>query len=772
MPLNAAPTGAYGARLVVKNEAGAVVASDHKNFTVQSTAATGAGLAGTLQASPKQVPVGDMASIAFNATNSGNAALTALPLTVNIVDPLAQQVVASFPYSASIAAGATYGSSANWLAVGAVGSTYVAVLSAEVGGRTLVLAQDNFSLIEPPVRLALGPGVRHEARLLVLVSCRPGAPVNGNAAPEDLSCATARAQWLASFLASLGIKHHLSTSAEDFAAELYCGRYDTYWLSGGTEKLSATLAKEVREAVRRGAGLLVDGTHDERNGLVDEIPGVLYRGKLPQTGYTVNLAAPLFSASSLTAAGTALKYDLADGAAQAGFPAAAGSPAVITRDFGNGRAALFAFDLVGSLQGGASGGWANVFSSGLTHVAPAQASVYAGGAWVPLALSITNQAQPVTVIVTAQLPSGVLLDGAPIGASLDASGNPVWTIALAAAETRDLQLAVRAPYASGPVSVAFSVASVRNGVTRDYGSFTAGFTVQAADSVGPDLVAAIQALAPTTSPQRNARDRAATAVQSALTLLTQGQNADALAKLIAAADDLSQITSVSTTAPALDLARLVAQAEARQCNSLPACTTTAPRLVGDGLFSAFAATQGVQAQGGVLGSSDANSWEWALGTDVGNTSASAGARTTAQHNWVSGRSYGWRLGIDSAGNGSLAVTDGAATVFAINLPATTAAKLRRGNAVQIGVRATREAGLAKLDASVTQLQGQSVFAGLGTLGDGDYSEAQLSWLLPSGTAGTLDARGSVRLAFPDLTPPPGAALRFTVNAGTAQCRAP
>jgi Carboxypeptidase regulatory-like domain/Prenyltransferase and squalene oxidase repeat len=761
MPLNTAPTGSYVARLVVKDGSGSVVATDSKTFTVQSSAITGAGLIGTLQTTPKQVPLGDTAVITFDVTNRGNDTLANLPLTMNLVDPVTQQVIATFPYIRSVAPSATYAGSANWTAVGVVGKTYVAVLTADIGGRTIVLAQDNLSVIEPPVRLALGPGVRHEARLLVLVSCSPGADARGQTAPEDPVCATARAQWLSSFLTAQGIQHHISTTVEDFVGELHCGRYNTYWLSGGTNKLGATVVKEVREAVRRGAGLLIDGTHDERNGLIDEVPGVFYRGKLPSGGYAVQLNAPVFSARTLTSVGTALKYDLAGGTAQANFPAEPTLPAIVTRTFGEGHAALFAFDLVGGLQAGT---WTEVFRSGLTAVAPAQPGTYVGGAWVPLVLSVSNQVtQGAAVIVSAQLPSGVVLEGAPVGSTLDTTGNPVWQFSLAAGETREILLAVRAPYLSGPVSVPFQVSTVRNGVTRVYGSISAGFTVQAADAMGSGLVAAIRALAPTTAPQRNARDRAVTNVQAGLTLMTQAKYADAMAQLLNAADELESITTASVFATSADVARLIAEAEAHQCNSLPLCTTAVPRVVNDGYFSPFATSEGLEARGGAWGTAD---WEWGLGADT----TTSGAFALAQHTWVSGKQYGWTLGYDNAGNGRLSVLDGTSTVLSLGFTGTSTARLRTGNTLQIGVRATSAAGLAKVDATVTKLQGQAVFGAQATRGDGTYSEGQLTYLLP-GAAGALTASGTVRLSFPDLTPPASSALTFTVKAGNSMCRA-
>lgn len=755
-----APAGVYRVEQTLY-AAGALIDSHAVSFSVQSTATTGAGLVGTLQALPQQLAAGEMATLGFSVTNNGNDALVGLPLTVNIVDPVGERIVASFPATIDVAASGTYAGNANWSAAGAVGSTYVAVLSAQIGERTLVLAQDNLSIVgDHGSKLALDANVHGDARLLVLVSCGPGADANGKTAPEDPGCVSARAQWLASFLAALGIEHHISTTVEDFVAELHCGRYDNYWVSGGTHKLGATAIKEVREAVRRGAGLLIDGTHDERNGLLDEVPGVIYRGKLPHEGYDVSAVPPIFPAGTLPSAGTALKYELAGGSAQATFPAE-GMPAIVSRAFGQGHAMVYAFDLVGSLQTGSlqAGGWTDLFRAGLAAVVAAPPASVPGGAWVPLGLTITNQAtQATTVIASAQLPAGVALEGTPSGATLDSAGNPVWQLTLAAGEARQLTLAVRAPYTTGTVNVPWQVAAVRDGVALPTETASASFTVQASDATGAGAVSAIQALAPTSSPQRNARNRAAADVQAGLALLSQAKYAEAMTQLLSAADELESITSVSTQSAAIELARLVAEAEHRQCDSLPLCQSSVPRQVNDGYFTPFAPSEGLQARGG-----DAGSWQWALGTDT----STVGAFTPGAFNWISGKSYGWSLTYDSAGNGSLNVLDGGTTALVLSFPATSGA-LRIGNAVQIGVRAQAAAGSAKLDAGVTRLQGQAVSGAQSTGGDGTYSEGQITYLLP---AGALNASGTLKLTFPDLAPPAGDLLQFTVHAGSAACRA-
>ena len=756
LPLSMAPAGAYQAKLDLIDAAGLTLVSDSRVFSVQSSAITGSGLVGTVQTSPKQVPQGDPLLFTFEVANQGNSELTGLPLTVTIIDPAAQQVIASLPYTANLAVGATIQISGQWTSTGTIGTTYLAVLAAQVAGKALTLALDDFSVVAPPIRFTLGAAPRYEASMLALVSCRPGG---NESLPEDLSCAIARAQWLSGYLASTGIEHRIVTTAEDFAAELHCGRYNLYWISGGAEKLGATLAKEVREAVRRGHGLLIDGVHDQRNGLLDQIVGVDYRGKLPHTGYTVAVAPPLFpSGASLPSAGIALKYNLAGGIAQASFPGAAGQPAIITRNFGDGRAIAFAFDLVGSLQG--FGAWTDPFRTALSHVTPVQPPAYSGKARVPLALSIRNDGQATTMIVTADIPSSLALDGVPQGATLDASGKPVWQVNLTANASRDLILNVRAPALSGQYEVTFHAASRRNGVTTPYADLTAQFNVEASDLIGTRAVTNIQGLAPATSPQRNARNRAAADVQAAVGYLVQGLGGEALSRLLSAADDLATIVSVPVAGIQADVARLVAEAEALQCNALPVCSAVAPRVVNDGLFSPLLPQPELQALGG--GEAD---WEWALGNNIGAT----GGFVYADLNWVSGKLYDWTLTYDGQNAASLAVRDGTATLLSLAIPTGASNAPQPGTALQLGVSATQDAGTARWEAALVRLKGHAVAGALGTRGDSTYSESQLTYFLP-GLANGFTAEGTLRLTFPDAAPPAGNRMRFSIGAGNVSCR--
>lgn len=592
LELSNALAGDYRATLSVSDAQGVTIAQSEYAFSVASSAATGAGLSGSLAAIPAQVPVGGTAVLDFTVSNAGNAPLTALPLTLSVVDPAAQQVLASWPYSIDLAPGASYPGSTAWSAAGAAGTPLVAVLSAELAGKTLTLAQANLALMAPAIKLELTAGIDPAARLLVLVSCLPGEGGHGDdhhhddhddhdgdhddhdgeahgddhGAPAD-ACAVERAQWLDAYLAGLGLAHHIATSVEDFTAQFYCGRYDVYWLSGGSHKLDGDLSQELGEAVRRGGLLLQDGVHDQRNSTLDSLAGLKYKGKLPGSGYGVELLPPLFAGETLNVPGTALKFQLAGATLQARFLGASGEPALASRAYGSGASDLYAFDLLAGLQ---AGGWDAPWQTLLAAYAPQPPAAYPGGAWVPLTYGIANQGQASAIAATAHLPADVALDGLPADATLDAAGNPVWQFDLAGDATRRLALAVRAPAASGAYTVPLQVATLNNGQSTPYGEVSTAFQVAAADTLGPALPAAIRALAPTKNNERQARDQAAKAVEEGLAELAAGDAGDALEAFLDAAEQLARIGSVPISAQQFDLAMLIGEAEARLCGA-PVC---------------------------------------------------------------------------------------------------------------------------------------------------------------------------------------------------------
>jgi hypothetical protein len=154
LPLLTASSGLYNGTLVVTDAVGTVLSQSAARFAVGSSADSGTGLKGTISIANKQVLLGEPVRFNFSATNLGNSAVQNLPLKVSLLDPVTRTVVAAFPYVVSLNMAASYNDAHSWVTSGVVGRTFVAVLSADVGGRALTLAQDNFTLLAPPVSLS------------------------------------------------------------------------------------------------------------------------------------------------------------------------------------------------------------------------------------------------------------------------------------------------------------------------------------------------------------------------------------------------------------------------------------------------------------------------------------------------------------------------------------------------------------------------------------------------------------------------------------------
>ena len=149
---NAAP-GTYGVNVTASLD-GTALAPAMASFTVQSSANTGAGAAGTVSVSPGQVPITSTASLSGSFTNNGNAALANATVTLAVLDPVAGQLVFQSPVSvASLGLGQSVPVQASWTAAGTANQTYVAVLMATVNGVTKTVAQANFKLVDPTTNL-------------------------------------------------------------------------------------------------------------------------------------------------------------------------------------------------------------------------------------------------------------------------------------------------------------------------------------------------------------------------------------------------------------------------------------------------------------------------------------------------------------------------------------------------------------------------------------------------------------------------------------------
>ena len=177
-------------------------------------------------------------------------------------------------------------------------------------------------------------------------------------------------------------------------------------------------------------------------------------------------------------------------------------------------------------------------------------------------------------------------------------------------------------------------------------------------------------------------------------------------------------------------------------------------------FQAHGAGHGLYAQGGKPAD---NEWEWALGASTGH----AGRYAAAHMPWRSGRTYTWQLGIDKQGRGSFTVRDGTQVVASERYNAASA-RLKPGDAMALTVRSAADAGNARISATLTRIQSQSLNLGVATTAAGQQQQAAL--YKPALAKQGLNAEGTLRLDYTGDAPPAGSRLQFSLQPGNAQCQ--
>lgn len=569
LPLRSGAAGNYIAALAFTAADGTVLARASTQFAVASSAASGAGLSGTLGLGTRQLQLGASLALAASASNTGNAALAGLPLTIRIIDMSTQQVVAEMADVQTLDVGARYEFVRNWIGAGAVGNRYVVALYASVGGKLLTLAQDDFVLIDQAVKLDISQGYASASRVLVLVSCNDDEHDAVDADGKPPVCETQRSRTIDEALTTLGVAHAITTNEVAFTRAMRSGLYNTYWVSGKQDKLHNDLPVEVREAAYSGDGLILDGVHDERNKVFDTVAGIKYRGKIGEVNLPISLTGPMYEPQRLATLGRAQKPEL-DGSRQqavfdGGHPHSNG-PGIVSNAYGSGQAVLFAFDLATSLE--AQDAWLPVLGATLKAVLPAQLQVVTPGSVLRFRTSIANLAGSTDIAVDSTLPAGAEYLDASASGSFNAPLNSAqWRFTLGENDSRDLYLSLRAPMTLGGYALDTVVKSVLNGVATPVGdTLTQMFTVKPAAQTAVTVKAAIQALIVNSTPDRKVRDRTLAELDAAMVAFnrnTAAGYASSIQGLLQVTDMLAGLAPVDTSAARLGVDRILHEAQWR-----------------------------------------------------------------------------------------------------------------------------------------------------------------------------------------------------------------
>jgi choice-of-anchor A domain-containing protein len=539
-------------------------------------------ISGSIDATPSVMEINAPVQLAAQVRNLGNLEATDLPVRIEVRRRDTQALMDSWNETATIAAGGTHLLSRQWQT--STASDYQAVAMAQIAGAWSNLATADFTVTAPAVDVDLQIGLQRDARLLVLVSCAPGqdsgaqspekSAIDGGSdtgrSQEPTSCELGRKAFLDQYLSQLAIDHKVVTTDEEFMTELRCGHYNTYWLSGGSEKLAVADAKELRETIYRGDGLLLDGSHDQRTSFIDEMAGYLFRGHLPQPDLSVRGAGTLLPLADVSSYGTALHIEPSTGQVEASFIATS-TAAVISNVFGQGHALIYAFDLVKVLQRDSTlPASARLFDNGLVFAAPTvSVADFATGAYVPVTTTVENRAQAVDLRLRSSVSAPATVAGAaPVPTGNDPQ-SASWDFNLAASQRRSFDLDVRMPDSAASGIDALSELSRRAGsLLEPLSNVTQALPVRDAAATSAQLLAEMNS-ANLTGGERAARDRAVRAIGDAMQTQAGADPYAAIGHWIDAAEEIVRITSVPTANWRLANARLLEISQHSSCGIAP-----------------------------------------------------------------------------------------------------------------------------------------------------------------------------------------------------------
>lgn len=537
-------------------------------------------LAGQLTAVPGLVAEGDPVVLTSLLSNNGTETVSVqLRLTVsNLSKPLDVTVLET---TRDLATTQSFTWSQSMLPTGKSGEIYRAVLTAIVGAQSFAVSTADFTMKSAAVQGDLQATTVAPGSTLVLLGCTVGWP--GFIIGQPNVCFDTRAQVLRTRFERLGIDFKVVYSESEFRTAMRTGRYSSYWLLGEIGSCSDVLARELREAVNRGATLLVDGGFRSwQNWPLFDVAGAKFGGNIWFTRDEMQVTGTHYSPVTIESAGYhPLRLIQTSGTIEAtyedsicqrvddvnGWPNASlrqsRYPAVISNSYGRGRAMVFAFDLADSLRANpTSTNWDRFLleSAGyLTATAPLR---NAGGEPVQVKVLVENTGSKTsTFVVKSQLPSGMTLLASDANVVTGSSGQLTVNLDLAAGARRMLTLTLQTATVSGTYNMEFEL----------YGSSPSGLQLQKRQSVQipvrvrgdnySDIDTALRALVLTKASDRSLRTQALSDLQQARSYYDWHLYDSAIGEMLDSIDRVRSIETVDTQAIRLQMDTLLREYE-------------------------------------------------------------------------------------------------------------------------------------------------------------------------------------------------------------------
>lgn len=589
LTLTDADSGEYPVELVVKDDfTRSVLTTSATQFQVQKTELQS--LVGTVVTSPNWVYQGDPTVCEDTVINRSATDLTGVGITRQLFNVSTGQVLNTWPAVIDLVNGATKSNLQSINTDNMEIGSYLCVVSATINGNTSQLAAAGFEVLEPPIKFSVDFKQGDRGRLLVLLdeekACNQEEHDNkdndsdiceSSHDNEDKhddphgpgyapSLADQRA-FLESQLDSQGWSYTIVTNADDFTYEMRSGGYSVYAIFSEHEKLDNNVQKELREAVYRGEGLLVAGSHDERNHQLAEPLGIKVEGKHANATGIAYSNSPLNLTGEQVFAyqGKPKRIELGGAAAIAIYTGLSEHEteheenesskhskneanddehdakhenhdvAATYQQYGLGNAVYVGFDLVAQATAtGDTGLFDELLNASLGYVHPSILLPVAGRV-VPVTLTLTNEGIATSGQVVLTLPEGVEVVDAG-NTTHDSAQTLAWTFNLVEEQSDTLSFWVRLPGSGNTLDIP---ALIQTGIAPELNNYDT-VSLSITPVILPGLDDALTQLAAVTSSNKN-YDKAAKYLNNAQDELSKEDYENTLEYLLKATDYLLMI---------------------------------------------------------------------------------------------------------------------------------------------------------------------------------------------------------------------------------------
>jgi hypothetical protein len=432
--------------------------------------------------------------------------------------------------------------------------TYACMLQARINDDWSTLDYDTFTLKVPPIVIdaQLQPGDR--GRVLVLLDGPyvddTGATIDTDPLGPPLAPdVTTQRHYLETLLTENGWSYSIVTDADSFTTELRSGGYTTYLMLSEQVKLSEPVQKELREAVYRGEGLVMTGSHDHRNHNVWDALGVKHLGKLSDATGMLIFDSDLSPEQELNLSygDKVLRVELLDALSVSDYfntvnglnePLTAYADAITLHSYGDGRDVFMGFDwLAHATLQGTQHAMAGLLLDALNYVHPDSINTQVGSV-IPVTLTLTNEGIATPGRATIALSPQTTLVDAGEGIAVD-DQHLYWDFDLAEDAIQPFTFWIRLPETVTPAMVDALIAVGVAPDLIDYTQASFSLTPQPAPVLA-DALADLEPLANDKSADKAYR-RAYSLLEKADDALQNDEPANALRDLVRATDELAAI---------------------------------------------------------------------------------------------------------------------------------------------------------------------------------------------------------------------------------------